>query len=131
MNNFKNLVFKVWAIICDFLGDLPESKRSDLVGWLYDDMCHLKPFSGNCASLLCANLFTVNIFKEKIEQDQSEMTKAFAGLKKAVDKLHFHGHRGAYCQKYCDPYKIKELSRVNTTVCKNLSVVSSMSNLHI
>ena len=55
---------------------------------------------------------------EKIEQDQSEMTKVFAGLKKAVDKLHFRGHRGVYCQKYCDPFKIKELEGVNTPVCE-------------
>ena len=46
------------------------------------------------------------------------MTKVFAGLKKAVDKLHFRGHRGAYCQKYCDPYKIKELEGVNTPLCE-------------
>ena len=46
------------------------------------------------------------------------MTKVFAGLKKAVDKLHFRGHRGAYCQQYCDPFKIKELDGVNTPVCE-------------
>ena len=64
--------------------------------------------------LFCENIF----FLEKIEQDQSEMTKVFAGLKKAVDKLHFRGHRGVYCQKYCDPFKIKELEGVNTPVCE-------------
>ena len=46
------------------------------------------------------------------------MTKVFANLKKAVDKLHFRGHRGAYCHEHCDPNRIKELNGVNTPVCE-------------
>ena len=46
------------------------------------------------------------------------MTKVFANLKKAVDKLHFRGHKGDYCQKNCDPNSIKELEGVNTPVCE-------------
>ena len=62
----------------------------------------------------------MNIFQflEKIEQDQSAMTRLFVGLKKAVDKLHFRGHRGEYCQKSCDPFALKELEGVNTPVCE-------------
>ena len=59
-------------------------------------------------------------FLEKQEQDQSPMTKVFASLKKAVDKLHFRGHRGKYCQTECDPWKIKELDGVNTPVCEQV-----------
>ena len=55
---------------------------------------------------------------EKVQQDQSSMTKVFARLKKAVDKLHFRGHRGTYCQENCDPFKIQELKGVNTPVCE-------------
>ena len=36
----------------------------------------------------------------------------------SVDKLHFRGHKDAYCQKFCDPWKIKELDGVNTPVCE-------------
>ena len=46
------------------------------------------------------------------------MTKVFASLKKAVDKLHFRGHRGTYCHENCDPNAIKELDGVNTPVCE-------------
>ena len=63
--------------------------------------CHLAPFS------------------EKVAQTkQSKMAALFASCKKAVDKLHFRGHRGSYCQEFCDPWKIKELDGVNTPVCE-------------
>ena len=62
---------QVCATIVDFLGDIPEETRNRIVGWLYDDMCHLKPYS------------------EKPENQLGAMGKLFAGMKKAVDKLHF------------------------------------------
>lgn len=62
--------------------------------------------------------FSFNLILENIKQNQSEMTKVFASLKKAVDKLHFRGHRGTYCHENCDPNAIKELDGVNTPVCE-------------
>ena len=62
---------QVCATIVDFLGDLPEEVRNRIVGWLYDDMCHLKPFS------------------EKVENQHGAMGKLFAGMKKAPDMLYF------------------------------------------
>ena len=62
--------------------------------------------------------------------------KQFASKLMAVDKLHFRfvlhflgcmilvlvnrGHRGEYCQKFCDPWKLKELDGVNTPVCEQV-----------
>ena len=37
---------QVWAIICEFLGDMQPESRERLKGWLYDDMCHLMPYAG-------------------------------------------------------------------------------------
>ena len=58
---------QVCATIVDFLGDIPEETRNRIVGWLYDDMCHLKPYS------------------EKQENQLGAMGQLFAGMKKAVD----------------------------------------------
>ena len=109
---------KVWAIICDFLGDMSEPRRGELVGWLYDDMCHLKPFSGILILFFPLSGSISISHLENVKQDQSEMTKVFAQLTKAVDKLHFRGHRGSYCHENCDPNAIKELEGVNTPVCE-------------
>ena len=79
-------ISQVWALICDFLGDMEPSKREKLNAFLYDDACHLKPYS------------------EKEEQkSQSDVASFFASLTKAVDKLHFRGHKGSYCHKECNP----------------------------
>ena len=59
------------ATIVDFLGDIPEETRIRIVGWLYEEMCHLKPYI------------------EKPENQLEAMGKLFAGMKKAVHKLHF------------------------------------------
>lgn len=64
------------------------------------------------------NYIFIALHLEKVQQDQSSMTKVFARLKKAVDKLHFRGHRGSYCQENCDPFKLPELKGVNTPVCE-------------
>ena len=92
---------QVHATIVDFIGDVPEEIRSEILGWLYDDMCHLKPYSEYAAI-----------------SSQSKMSSIFANMKKAVDKMHFRGHRGGYCQQNCDPWKIPELGGVNTPVCE-------------
>ena len=60
---------------------------------------------------------------EKQAQDHGPMTQVFAGLKKAVDKLHFRGHRGKYCQENCDPWQIDSLDGVNTPVCEQVQCV--------
>ena len=54
-----------------FLVTFQKKKRNRIVGWLYDDMCHLKPYS------------------EKQENQLGAMGQLFAGMKKAVDKLYF------------------------------------------
>ena len=94
-------ITQVWAMICDFLGDMNEDKRNQLKAFLYDDACHLKPFS-----------------EKENQRKQSKSAEFFATLNKAVDKLHFRGHRGSYCQQECDPWKLKDLNDVNTPVCE-------------
>ena len=39
-------------------------------------------------------------------------------LIKVVDKLHFRGHKGDFCQANCDPWKVTELDGVNTPICE-------------
>lgn len=77
--------------------------------------------------------------------------KQFASKLMAVDKLHFRfvlhflgcmilvlvnrGHRGEYCQKFCDPWKLKELDGVNTPVCEQVFLALTtwraiLTNLH-
>ena len=72
----------------------------------------------------CSFCFTL----EKPAQDQGPMTRLFASLKKAVDKMHFRGHRGGYCHKMCDPWKIKELDGVNTPVCEQVIILLMLTN---
>lgn len=105
VNDFVELhgsesISQVHANLLELLGDLPPESAQNLVGVLYDDMCHLKPFS------------------EKEENQGGPIGKLFASKLMAVDKLHFRGHRGAYCQANCDPWKLKELDGVNTPVCE-------------
>ena len=80
---------------------MDHSQREKVKAFLYDDMCHLKPY-----------------VEKESQKSQSKATELFAKMDKAVDKLHFRGHRGAYCQKECDPYKLKYLENVNTPVCE-------------
>ena len=62
---------QVCATIVDFLGDIPEETRNRIVGGLYNDMCHLKPFS------------------EKQENQLGAMVQLFAEMKKAVNSSVF------------------------------------------
>ena len=39
---------------------------------------------------------------------------------KVVDKLHFRGHRGAYCFENCNPSDVPEIKKVNTVVCEQV-----------
>ena len=70
--------------------------RSKIKVWLFDDMCHLKPHSENPKNA-----------------NQSEVTKHFADMVKAVDKFHFPVHKKTdkYCQENCNPNK--ELQKLN------------------
>ena len=55
--------------------------------FMYDDMCHLKPFS------------------EKHEvMGQNNVTEMFWKAHKAVDKFHFPGHVSKKCHETCDEY---------------------------
>ena len=78
---------QVCATIVDFLGDIPEETRNRIVGRLYIDMCHLRPFS------------------EKQENQLGVMGQLFAGMKKAVDKFHFRWQNSfphhSYIYKFC------------------------------
>ena len=38
------------------------------------------------------------------------------------------GHRGKYCQEFCDPWKVKELEGVNTPVCEQVNGSSVSDN---
>ena len=91
----------------------------------HSSRCHLKPYA------------------EKLENQMGPKAKQFASKLMAVDKLHFRlaffysvvqlfqicirGHKGKYCQDYCDPWKLKELDGVNTPVCEQV-VLSYQQN---
>ena len=66
---------QVYGCIIEFLGNLTPDLRSKFKLWLFDDMCHLKPHAENAK-----------------QADQNHVTKLFAGLAKAVDKIHFPVH---------------------------------------
>merc|ERR1712142_1098879 len=57
-------------------GTVKPETRSNLKLWLYDDMCHLKPYA-----------------EKKQNRETSNISEIFASLSKAVDKFHFVGHK--------------------------------------
>ena len=67
---------QVYGSIIEFLGGLKKNTRDKIELWLFDDMCHLKPFSE----------------KESVA-NQTEITKKFSEMKKCVDKFHFKSHK--------------------------------------
>ena len=42
---------------------------------------------------------------------------------KVVDKLHFRGHKGAYCFENCNPSDVPEIKNVNTVVCEQVRII--------
>ena len=49
--DFGNTLLQVYAIVTDWLSDLDSEDRKKIKYILYDDMCHLGPFSQNPAVL--------------------------------------------------------------------------------
>ena len=60
---------QVYAIVIEYLAELPKSTRDKLIEILYDDACHLKKFSEN-----------------EDRADINEITRFMAGLGKHIDK---------------------------------------------
>ena len=71
---------QVYAIVTEWMADLEESERRKIKWILYDDMCHLGPFSQNPVIL---NL--------------NHITKFFGTQNLAVDCLHFLNHKDKVC----------------------------------
>ena len=97
---------QVYGTVIEYLGNLDPEAREKIRICLFDDMCHLKPYS------------------EKPKQaKQNEITEQFANLAKAVDKFHFPGHKKTdkYCQENCNPnieLKKLEIKKQNTPACE-------------
>ena len=60
---------QVYAIVIEYLAELPTTTREKLIEILYDDACHLKKFSEN-----------------EDRADINEITRFMAGLGKHIDK---------------------------------------------
>ena len=60
---------QVYAIVIEYLAELPKTTREKLIEILYDDACHLKKFSEN-----------------EDRADINEITRFMAGLGKHIDK---------------------------------------------
>ena len=90
-------ISQVYGNVIEYLGNLNIETREKIKIWLFDDMCHLRPYS------------------EKVKQaKQNEVTEHFSNLAKAVDKFHFPGHKRTdkYCQEICNPnIELKKLER--------------------
>ena len=67
---------QVYGSIIEFLGNLDKKDVEKIKIWLFDDMCHLKPYSE----------------KEK-QAKQNEIIDLFSKIPKAVDRFHFPGHK--------------------------------------
>ena len=57
------IFIQTWATCCEILGDMSPERQASLIGWAYDDMCHLKPYSEN-----------------PLQSEQTEVTRMFADL---------------------------------------------------
>ena len=80
--DFGNTLLQVYAIVTDWLSDLDSEDRKKIKYILYDDMCHLGPFSQNPAVL-----------------QMNPITRFFGTRHLAVDCLHFLNHK----------YKVKKI----------------------
>ena len=74
--DFGNTLLQVYAIVTDRLSDLDSEDRKKIKYILYDDMCHLGPFSQNPAVL-----------------QMNPITRFFGTRHLAVDCLHFLNHK--------------------------------------
>ena len=92
-----------YGILIEYMSRLSDEALSRMDRFLYDDMCHLKPFS-----------------EKKSMMDQNAITKQFGESSKAVDKFHFPGHVSKKCHETCDPYKMKCFDDINSPVCEQV-----------
>ena len=97
---------QVHGSIIEYLGTISDQSRDDLKLWLFDDMCHLKPYS-----------------EKTHNRTQSNITEMFAALAKAVDKFHFPGHKTTdkYCRTKCNPnieLKKLKIEKLNSPACE-------------
>ena len=73
---------------------------------MFDDMCHLKPYSE----------------KESIA-NQNDVTRQFSKIKKCVDRFHFPGHKksDSYCRENCNPKTVLNelgITKINSPACE-------------
>ena len=94
---------QVYGILIEYLSRLSPEAMLKMDKFLYDDMCHLKPFSE----------------KEDL-MNKNETTKHFGESRKAVDKFHFPGHVSQKCHDTCDPYKMDCFNNKNSLVCEQV-----------
>ena len=69
---------------------------------VYDNACNLRTFCLNRSD----NTSRTNIFKEKVF---------------VVDKLHYQGHVGIECAKYCNPNLYPVIMRLHTVVVEHIN----------
>ena len=74
--DFGNTLLQVYAIVTDWLSDLVSEDRKKIKYILYDDICHLGPFSQNPTVL-----------------QMNPITRFFGTQHLAVDCLHFLNHK--------------------------------------
>ena len=99
-------ITQVYGNVIEFLGNLNSEAREKIKIWLFDDMCHLKPFS-----------------EKPKHAKQNDITEHFANLAKAVDRFHFPGHKRTdkYCQENCNPNSELQklgIKKQNTPACE-------------
>ena len=99
-------ITQVYGNVIEFLGNLNPDVREKIKIWLFDDMCHLKPYS-----------------EKRKQANHNDITEHFATLAEAVDKFHFPGHKKSdkYCQDNCNPnseLKKVGITKQNTPACE-------------
>ena len=87
----------------EYLSRLSPEALKNMDRFMYDDMCHLKPYSE----------------KESV-MGQNDVTEIFGKAHKAVDKFHFPGHVSKKCHETCDPYKMPCFDDINSPVCEQV-----------
>ena len=97
------ICFSVYAILIEYMSRLSPEALNKMDRFMYDDMCHMKPFSE----------------KESI-MNKNEITRKFGEANKAVDKFHFPGHVSKKCHETCDPYKMECFNDINSPICEQV-----------
>ena len=99
----------VLLYILQLFQDIPFNARGDQIIISFDDMCHLLRFIQKRAHL-----------HPKLKEFIEKVTPV-------VDKFHFRkNHKGKFCSKYTNPYKIPELKDANLSLCEQkFSIVAN------